>query len=187
MHWQGRSNPTIPCRPRSARPARRWSASKSFLLGLALTFFPIFDVPVFWPVLLMYFFILFFVTMKRQIKHMIKHKYIPLTWGKKVCAAARRCSGELQLQCGCCAAGGPPACLPALLHTHVCMCALACLRVLAGTRKKKICLPARLHSCLPTHDVPSAAPRCARPLLPSPAQKYTGKSIGVGQRTDRGN
>ena len=48
------------------------------------TFFPIFDVPVFWPILLLYFFVLFFITMKRQVKHMIKHKYIPFDLGKKV-------------------------------------------------------------------------------------------------------
>jgi hypothetical protein len=32
--------------------------------------------------LLMYFLMLFVITMKRQIKHMIKHKYVPFTWGK---------------------------------------------------------------------------------------------------------
>jgi hypothetical protein len=26
---------------------------------------------------------LFFMTMKQQIKHMIKHKYLPWSWGKK--------------------------------------------------------------------------------------------------------
>lgn len=54
------------------------------MFGFVATFFPIFDVPVFWPILLLYFFVLLFVTMKRQIKHMIKHRYIPFTWGKKV-------------------------------------------------------------------------------------------------------
>ncbi len=49
-----------------------------------VTFFPIADVPVFWPILLMYWFVLFFVTMKRQIKHMIKYRYIPFSIGKKV-------------------------------------------------------------------------------------------------------
>ena len=41
------------------------------------------QIPVFWPILLIYFFALFFLTMKRQIKHMIKHKYVPWSWGKK--------------------------------------------------------------------------------------------------------
>lgn len=47
-----------------------------------MTFFSVFDIPVFWPILLMYFFILFFMTMKRQIMHMYKHKYVPISWGK---------------------------------------------------------------------------------------------------------
>ena len=37
-----------------------------------MTFFSIFNIPVFWPILLLYFIALFFLTMKRQIKHMIK-------------------------------------------------------------------------------------------------------------------
>jgi hypothetical protein len=47
-----------------------------------MCFFPIFDVPVFWPILVMYFCILFFMTMKRQIQHMYKHKYVPFSFGK---------------------------------------------------------------------------------------------------------
>ena len=47
-----------------------------------MTFLSIFDVPVFWPILLMYFIVLFYITMKRQIAHMIKHKYIPFSFGK---------------------------------------------------------------------------------------------------------
>jgi hypothetical protein len=48
-----------------------------------MTFFEIFDVPVFWPILLLYFIVLFIITMKRQIKHMIKHKYVPWSAGKQ--------------------------------------------------------------------------------------------------------
>ena len=62
----------------------RYSASKSFLYGFVATFFPIFDVPVFWPILLVYFLVLLFITLKRQIRHMIKHKYLPFDIGKKV-------------------------------------------------------------------------------------------------------
>jgi hypothetical protein len=47
-----------------------------------MTFFDVFDIPVFWPILLIYFFILFFMTMKRQIQHMLKHRYIPFDFGK---------------------------------------------------------------------------------------------------------
>lgn len=55
---------------------------QSVLIGLFMTFFSIFDVPVFWPILVLYFFVLFYVTMKRQITHMIKHKYVPWSFGK---------------------------------------------------------------------------------------------------------
>lgn len=61
-----------------------WHSSvKAFLLGFVATFFPIFDVPVFWPILLLYWLVLLFVTMRRQIKHMIKYRYVPFSWGKK--------------------------------------------------------------------------------------------------------
>lgn len=50
--------------------------------SLMMTFFKVFDVPVFWPILVMYFCILFFMTMKRQIAHMYKHKYVPFSFGK---------------------------------------------------------------------------------------------------------
>jgi len=72
------------------RPFRRrvpefrfwWSASKAVMISIIMTFFAIFDIPVFWPILLLYFMILFTVTMKKQIKHMIKYRYIPVTIGK---------------------------------------------------------------------------------------------------------
>jgi len=54
----------------------------STLIAVFSTFFDCFNVPVFWPILVMYFFILFFLTMKRQIKHMIKYRYLPFTHGK---------------------------------------------------------------------------------------------------------
>eukprot|EP00873_Tetraselmis_striata_P016386 jgi/Tetstr1/436650/TSEL_025445.t1 len=60
-----------------------WSSLKSFLTGLVMTLFPVFDVPVFWPILLLYFIVLLSITMKRQIKHMIKYKYVPWSAGKK--------------------------------------------------------------------------------------------------------
>jgi len=60
-----------------------YSCTKAFAIGFAMTFFRVFDIPVFWPILLMYFLILFVLTMKRQIKHMIKHQYLPFSFGKK--------------------------------------------------------------------------------------------------------
>lgn len=50
--------------------------------AFGMTFFAMFDVPVFWPILVMYFCILFFMTMKKQLAHMYKHKYIPFSFGK---------------------------------------------------------------------------------------------------------
>jgi len=51
-------------------------------ISILMTFFSIFDIPVFWPILLLYFCVLFFMTMKRQIMHMYKHKYVPISFGK---------------------------------------------------------------------------------------------------------
>lgn len=41
---------------------------KSTLFAFFTTFFEFFDIPVFWPILLLYFIVLFCLTMKRQIK-----------------------------------------------------------------------------------------------------------------------
>ncbi|CAI5931246.1 unnamed protein product [Closterium sp. NIES-64] len=60
-----------------------YAMTKAFLVAFTMTFFPIFDVPVFWPILLMYWFTLFVLTMKRQIRHMIKYKYVPFSFGKQ--------------------------------------------------------------------------------------------------------
>ncbi|CAM1306592.1 RER1 (predicted) [Pycnogonum litorale] len=59
------------------------SATKATIISLFCTFFEVFNIPVFWPILVMYFITLFCITMKRQIRHMIKYKYIPFTHGKK--------------------------------------------------------------------------------------------------------
>ncbi|KAK2701223.1 hypothetical protein QYM36_020109 [Artemia franciscana] len=55
---------------------------RSTLIGIFCTFFDALNIPVFWPILVMYFVTLFGLTMKRQIKHMIKYRYIPFTTGK---------------------------------------------------------------------------------------------------------
>jgi hypothetical protein len=59
-----------------------YTTFKSLLISLFCTCFEIFDIPVFWPILVMYFITLFMVTMKRQIRHMIKHRYVPFSYGK---------------------------------------------------------------------------------------------------------
>ncbi|XP_014275411.1 protein RER1 isoform X2 [Halyomorpha halys] len=59
-----------------------YSVTKSTLIAFICTFFEFFNIPVFWPILVMYFITLFCLTMKKQIKHMIKYRYLPFTHGK---------------------------------------------------------------------------------------------------------
>mmetsp|Transcript_25843 Transcript_25843/g.42666 ORF Transcript_25843/g.42666 Transcript_25843/m.42666 type:complete len:227 (+) Transcript_25843:113-793(+) len=72
-----------------------WMAcARGAATSLVMTFFSVFDVPVFWPILLMYFGVLFFMTMKRQIAHMYKHKYVPISFGKLKYKDAGKEKGE---------------------------------------------------------------------------------------------
>uniref|UniRef100_A0A2P2I2K2 Protein RER1 n=1 Tax=Hirondellea gigas TaxID=1518452 RepID=A0A2P2I2K2_9CRUS len=59
-----------------------YSMMKSTVIASSTTFFQVFNIPVFWPILVMYFITLFCITMKRQIKHMIRYKYLPFSSGK---------------------------------------------------------------------------------------------------------
>lgn len=65
-----------------------YSAMRATVIAFVMTFFSVFNVPVFWPILLIYFITLFALTMKNQIAHMIKYRYIPISLGKKQYAAA---------------------------------------------------------------------------------------------------
>ncbi|OKL57093.1 Protein RER1 [Talaromyces atroroseus] len=77
------------------------SATRAITISFLCSWFKVFDIPVFWPVLVMYWLILFFLTSKmpspfsylfefslksnkvrRQIQHMIKYRYIPFNIGK---------------------------------------------------------------------------------------------------------
>jgi hypothetical protein len=63
-----------------------YACVKAIFVAIMMTFFPIFDIPVFWPILLIYFFVLFALTMKKQLLHAWKHNYNPCNpcgWGKK--------------------------------------------------------------------------------------------------------
>lgn len=98
----GLSLPTSSKEGKEYRPfARRLPEFKFWLActrgvgtGIMMTFFSMFDVPVFWPILLMYFGVLFFMTMKRQIMHMYKHKYVPISFGKSKYKDAGKEKGE---------------------------------------------------------------------------------------------
>lgn len=46
----------------------RHSSTKATLIALICTFFEFCNIPVFWPILLLYFITLFLITMKRQIR-----------------------------------------------------------------------------------------------------------------------
>jgi len=59
-----------------------YSVSKAIMVAMFCTCFDALNIPVFWPILVMYFIILFTLTMKRQIKHMIKYRYLPFSHGK---------------------------------------------------------------------------------------------------------
>ncbi|XP_015768203.1 PREDICTED: protein RER1-like isoform X2 [Acropora digitifera] len=60
-----------------------YGATRAVVVATVCTFFEFFNIPVFWPILVMYFIVLFIITMKRQIKHMIKYRYLPFTYGKQ--------------------------------------------------------------------------------------------------------
>ncbi|CZT13447.1 RER1 protein [Rhynchosporium agropyri] len=59
-----------------------YAATRAITIGFVCTWFSIFDIPVFWPVLVIYWLILFTLTMRRQIQHMIKYRYVPFSFGK---------------------------------------------------------------------------------------------------------
>ena len=45
----------------------RLAMTRAILIALFCTCFSLFNIPVFWPILVLYFIILFVITMKRQI------------------------------------------------------------------------------------------------------------------------
>eukprot|EP01059_Diplonema_ambulator_P035707 TRINITY_DN8527_c0_g1_i1.p1 TRINITY_DN8527_c0_g1~~TRINITY_DN8527_c0_g1_i1.p1 ORF type:complete len:184 (+),score=48.52 TRINITY_DN8527_c0_g1_i1:85-636(+) len=59
------------------------SAVKAIVVCLFMTFLPFLDIPVYWPILLVYFVLLFVLTAKKQIMHMWNNKYVPFNVGKK--------------------------------------------------------------------------------------------------------
>jgi hypothetical protein len=70
---------------RKVKEFQFWSAMFwTLFLGIIFTFFDCFDIPVFWPLLLFYFIFIFILTMRNQIKHMIKYNYLPWDTGKKI-------------------------------------------------------------------------------------------------------
>jgi len=60
-----------------------YSCTKAIVIALFFTTSRAFDIPVYYPILLGYFIVLFILTMRKQIQHMIRYKYVPFTIGKK--------------------------------------------------------------------------------------------------------
>ncbi|KAI9362825.1 retrieval of early ER protein Rer1 [Pilaira anomala] len=60
-----------------------YSSTKATIAAIFCSFFEFFDISVYWPILLVYFIILFALTMRRQIQHMVKYRYIPFDLGKR--------------------------------------------------------------------------------------------------------
>eukprot|EP00429_Kryptoperidinium_foliaceum_P055872 CAMPEP_0176079346 /NCGR_PEP_ID=MMETSP0120_2-20121206/39684_1 /TAXON_ID=160619 /ORGANISM="Kryptoperidinium foliaceum, Strain CCMP 1326" /LENGTH=189 /DNA_ID=CAMNT_0017413101 /DNA_START=77 /DNA_END=646 /DNA_ORIENTATION=- len=59
------------------------SAFRAVLSAFTMTFFSAFDLPVFWPILFAYFLVLVFLTLKDRVRHMLKHRYVPISMGKQ--------------------------------------------------------------------------------------------------------
>ena len=55
---------------------------KATLLVIFMTFFEIFDFPIFWPLLVFYFIFMTVFLCRYKIEHMIKYKYVPFDFGK---------------------------------------------------------------------------------------------------------
>lgn len=58
------------------------STAIATFISIVCTYIDALDFIVFWPILVIYFLVLFAATMRRQISHMIKHGYIPFDFGK---------------------------------------------------------------------------------------------------------
>lgn len=50
---------------------------------LFLTFFSFLDIPVYWPILVFYFISLTLLTLRKQVEHMVRYRYVPWDFGKK--------------------------------------------------------------------------------------------------------
>lgn len=59
-----------------------YNAARATTIAFVCSWFKFLDIPVVWQILLMYFIILFSLTMRRQIQHMIKYRYLPFDLGK---------------------------------------------------------------------------------------------------------
>jgi hypothetical protein len=54
-----------------------WKCVTAVVVAFAVSFFRGFDVPVYWPILVVYFFVLLVLTMKKEVAKWIKLGYVP--------------------------------------------------------------------------------------------------------------
>eukprot|EP00914_Ancora_sagittata_P016973 GHVO01033543.1.p2 GENE.GHVO01033543.1~~GHVO01033543.1.p2 ORF type:complete len:201 (+),score=13.93 GHVO01033543.1:718-1320(+) len=59
-------------------------------LSLVCTTIEFFNLPVYWPLLVVYFIILFAITIKHQVTKMLKHRYIPVSLRKQTYGSITR-------------------------------------------------------------------------------------------------
>merc|ERR1711870_100199 len=82
---------TLPTQNEEFRPFSRklpefkfWTAAfRAVVASFTMTFFQLFDLPVFWPILLAYFILLLVLTLKDRVKHIYKFNYVPWSAGKQ--------------------------------------------------------------------------------------------------------
>lgn len=61
-----------------------WQRStRGIVVAFFCTLLPFMDIPVFWPILLLYFLALLAYTCRRQVSHMIRWGYVPFAGGKR--------------------------------------------------------------------------------------------------------
>ncbi|KAJ6365164.1 hypothetical protein OIU76_030022 [Salix suchowensis] len=60
-----------------------YSFTRAFIMAFVMTFFPVFDVPVVWSILLCSWTLVFLATMGCQIRYLIRHKCILFNIGKQ--------------------------------------------------------------------------------------------------------
>lgn len=82
--------PTLPSSSEFRPFIRRLPEFKAFtkslfaiILCLFLTLFPLLDIPVYWPILVFYFISLTLLTLRKQVEHMVRYRYVPWDFGKK--------------------------------------------------------------------------------------------------------
>ena len=56
--------------------------TRAVLVAFFMTLSDFFNIPVYWPILVLYFIVLLMATMRRQITDMVKRRYLPCSWGK---------------------------------------------------------------------------------------------------------